>query len=82
MSVRHGGCAHPQVSDAQVQEREDLIAASWGGASPIKCPDCNEYLYPHGEGEDLEIYAGEPFGAGADPAGRPDPFTHPEYWRE
>jgi len=24
----------------------------------------------------------EPPGAGADPFGRPDPQTHPEYWRE
>jgi hypothetical protein len=24
----------------------------------------------------------EPPGAGADPWGRPDPATHPEYWRE
>jgi hypothetical protein len=25
---------------------------------------------------------GGPRGAGADPAGRPDPRTHPEYWTE
>jgi hypothetical protein len=31
--------------------------------------------------EYIEKY-GEPRGAGADPAGRPDPRTHPEYWRE
>jgi hypothetical protein len=24
----------------------------------------------------------EPPGAGADPYGRPDPLTHPEYWTE
>ena len=24
----------------------------------------------------------EPYGAGADPYGRPDPLTHPEYWAE
>ena len=24
----------------------------------------------------------EPYGAGADPYGRPDPLTHPEYWTE
>ena len=31
--------------------------------------------------EYLEKY-GEPRGAGADPFGRPDPRTHPEYWTE
>lgn len=25
---------------------------------------------------------GEPIGAGADPFGRPDPRTHPEFWTE
>lgn len=30
----------------------------------------------------LEIDFDEPAGAGTDPYGRPDPRTHPEYWRE
>ena len=31
---------------------------------------------------DHEDRGDEPRGAGADPAGRPDPRTHPEYWTE
>jgi hypothetical protein len=40
------------------------------------CPEC-------GAGApDFQEWEGEPHGAGADPAGRPDPAEAPEFWTE
>jgi hypothetical protein len=39
-----------------------------------QCPEC-------GSTDDLR-QSDEPHGAGADPFGRPDPQTHPEFWTE
>jgi hypothetical protein len=39
------------------------------------CPEC-------GAGAPDFRQSDEPHGAGADPFGRPDPQTHPEFWRE
>lgn len=81
---RPGPCPHPSISDEMLRERERLIVQTWGGADHLKCPACNEWLYPHGDPEedDAVVYVGEPYGAGDDPWGRPDPGTHPEYWME
>lgn len=81
--ARPGDCKHPTISDEQLVERQALIAATWGSAEDIKCPACDEYLYPHGDPDDDGIvYVGEPYGAGKDPWGRPNPSTNPEYWTE
>lgn len=54
---------------------EHLLYENEYGALRIKEPnDLSDEEY-------LERY-GEPRGAGADPAGRPDPRTHPEFWTE
>lgn len=79
---RPGTCQHLSISDDSLAAREAVIAATWGDMEPLDCPDCHEYLYPHDDGETVTVYAGEPLGAGNDPAGRPDPATHPEYWSE
>lgn len=49
--------------------------ASWteDGARSLRCPEC---------GSPDVIVSDEPPGAGADPFGRPDPRTHPEFWTE
>lgn len=80
--VRPDGCKHPAISDAELDAREDLTVKTWGNADPLKCGDCGEYLYPHDDGENVTVYAGEPYGAGEDWAGRPSPSEHPEYWTE
>lgn len=80
--VRPGSCQHPTITDQQLADREDKIAATWGDADHLKCPDCDEYLYPYDDTDNVTVYVGEPFGAGADPFGRPSPRTHPEYWTE
>lgn len=80
--LRPGPCSHPSITDAALRERDEVIVRSWGGADHLVCPDCNEYLYPHDDGDTVTVYPGEPFGAGADPYGRPSPATHPEYWTE
>jgi hypothetical protein len=83
---RGDGCQHPTITDEMLVENEALIAKTWGDQPSLKCPDCDEYLYPHGDPadgpDDSRIYVGEPYGAGADPWGRPDPITHPESWTE
>jgi hypothetical protein len=61
--IRDGPCPHTAVSDEAIAEREDLIEDTWGDAGPIKCPDCNERLYPHHDGVAVTVYT-EPYGAG------------------
>ena len=57
--IRTTDCKHPTITDEELVEREIFNAESF------KCPDCDEYLYPHGDPEDDEIlYVGEPYGAG------------------
>lgn len=80
--ARPGTCQHPQITDEALDERQALIAQTWGGAENLQCPDCGEYLYPHGDPDDGRVYIGEPFGAGEDLAGRPSPITNAEYWTE
>jgi hypothetical protein len=79
---RPGDCQHHAISDHQLSEREEAIARTWGSIDHLVCPACNEYLYPHDDGYRTTVYVGEPFGAGADPFGRPNPKDHPEYWTE
>jgi hypothetical protein len=65
--VRPGRCQHPTITDAMLVERESLVMRTWGAADPLKCPDCDEWLYPHGDPDDEgTVYVGEPFGAGSD----------------
>lgn len=78
--ARPGDCKHPTISDEQLDERELEIAQTWGDAEPLKCPGCDEWLYPCVAHE--IVCAGEPHHAGDDPAGRPSASTHPEYWTE
>ena len=62
--LRPGPCAHPAVTDEALAQREGRIERTWGAASPLKCPDCNEHLYPHDDGDAVTVFAGEPYGAG------------------
>ena len=63
--IRLTDCKHPTITDEMLVEREALYRRTWGNAESFKCPDCDEYLYPHGDPEDDEIlYVGEPYGAG------------------
>lgn len=83
MYARPGSCPHPSISDEMLVERERLIVQTWGNVDSLKCPSCDEYLYPHGDPDDDGLVCvGEPYGAGDDPWGRPNPSTHPEYWME
>ena len=76
--ARPGTCGHFTITDEQLDERENLIARTWGGWDSLVCPDCHESLSVYAE----VVYAGEPHGAGDDPAGRPSARTNPEYWTE
>ena len=61
VSVR---CQHPQVSDAELW---GYVSRRWY-AEALRCPDCNEYLFPDDQGDDLlRVYVGEPRGAGMYP---------------
>jgi hypothetical protein len=63
--ARPGDCQHVTITDAMLVERELQYRQSWGNADPLKCPDCNEWLYPDGDPEDDGVvYVGEPYGAG------------------
>jgi hypothetical protein len=76
--IRPTECQHPGITDEMLAEREILITRTAGDADSLKCPDCDEWLYPClGCGV---VCAGEPHHAGLDP--RPDPATHPDYWSE
>jgi hypothetical protein len=62
--VRQGRCQHGSISDEQIEANEELLKQTWGGTDPLKCPDCEEYLYPHDDGVTKTVYVGEPWGAG------------------
>lgn len=80
--IRPGDCQHPSISDGEIQSYNQKVFASWGNHD-LKCPDCDEWLYPDGDPEDeITVYVGEPRGAGDDPWGRPSSTTNPEYWTE
>ncbi len=60
-------CPHGESYGARTQaDAREMVADLIAG----DCRECYEARY------------GEPLGAGADPYGRPDPQTHPEYWTE
>lgn len=50
----------------------------------VENPAGEEVAGPFTTASDAEkwIDEAEPWGAGSDPFGRPDPQTHPEYWME
>ena len=76
--VREGACQHPRVADTTILAK---VERPWAGDT-LWCRDCDEWLYQHDDGEVVTVLVGEPFGAGRDQAGRPDPRTHPEAWTE
>jgi hypothetical protein len=53
---------------------DDCSESGVTDAKLVQCPECGSRSELH--------QSDEPHGAGADPFGRPDPQTHPEFWTE
>lgn len=68
-----------------VSEGLDIAGDALVSASEWDSPDHPTRLEVDDDDLSDELFYakyGEPRGAGADPYGRPDPQTHPEYWTE
>jgi hypothetical protein len=66
---QHGTDRRGYATPTASCSKRALSACAWIEA----CPECGS--------REVSV-SDEPPGAGADPFGRPDPRTHPEYWTE